>query len=70
MQVNTTMQMPGTSNSTTFHFLDYPALDDDSLVFFGSTSFPTRAGLYYVNITQLHNHPGATSQPLALYHLS
>jgi hypothetical protein len=55
--VNTTMPMPGTEGAA-FHFLDYPALDDDSLVFFGSTSYPTRAGLYYVNITQLHNVPG------------
>ena len=55
-QVNTSMQMPGVGGP--YRFLDYPTLDDDSLVFFGSTAYPTRAGLYHVNITELHEDGG------------
>mmetsp|Transcript_22655 Transcript_22655/g.43286 ORF Transcript_22655/g.43286 Transcript_22655/m.43286 type:complete len:437 (+) Transcript_22655:175-1485(+) len=62
--VNASTPVPGGGGSTFLH-VDYPSLDDDSLVFFGSTAAPPRPGLYHADVAQLARGAKADVTPLA-----
>mmetsp|Transcript_45099 Transcript_45099/g.75247 ORF Transcript_45099/g.75247 Transcript_45099/m.75247 type:complete len:445 (+) Transcript_45099:33-1367(+) len=61
--VNTTTLVPG-STFQRFKFLDYPTLDDDGLVFFGSSSYPAKPALYFSNISNIENETLAALRAL------
>eukprot|EP00959_Pyramimonas_sp_CCMP1952_P247905 5182263-Pyramimonas_sp.AAC.1 len=64
--VNTSTMFPGAAQQN-FKYVDYPTLDDDAMVFFGSTSYPSKPGLFFSNISNLENETLAEMRVLVTW---